>query len=96
MNKEVRKLMEKHNVPQSIMTLYGLEIERIAEEYAQQQVKLFAIPDVGGSFNISESAKEKLDYILGNAITREFPKVQPTKQWVGAVLDFLEIVGILK
>ena len=46
MNKEVRKLMEKHNVPQSTITLYGLEIERIDEEYAQQQVKLLSIPDV--------------------------------------------------
>ena len=37
MNKGIRKLMEKHNLPQSAMTLYGLEIERIAEDYARSK-----------------------------------------------------------
>ena len=35
MNKKIRKLMEKHNLPESIMTLYGLEIERITIEYSK-------------------------------------------------------------
>lgn len=40
MNKEIRKLMIKHKLPESIMTLYGLEIERIVEDYNQQQIKI--------------------------------------------------------
>ena len=66
MNKEVRKLMEKHNVPQSIMTLYGLEIERIAEDYAQQQVKLLSIPVVSNSADFREAANPMLKYLNEN------------------------------
>jgi hypothetical protein len=36
MNAKIRKLMEKHKLPKSTQTIYGLEIERIAEEYAKE------------------------------------------------------------
>ena len=50
--------MEKHNLPESIMTLYGLEIERIAEDYAQQQVKSNDLsPDVSNCPFCSEQMK---------------------------------------
>lgn len=57
---------------------------------------LLALHNVSGSFVITESAQEKLDFILGHSTTRDFPKVQPTKVWAGAVLDFLEITKLLK
>ena len=38
MNKEIRKLMKKHNLSESTMTIHGLEIERIAEDYLQQKI----------------------------------------------------------
>ena len=51
---------------------------------------------VGNSFKITDADQEKLDFILGHSIARDFPKTQPTKEWAGAVLDFLEITGFLK
>ena len=42
---------------------------------------------------LSEAAKEKLRFILGHPTTTGFPKVSPEKEWVGAVLDFLEMLG---
>jgi len=39
---------------------------------------------------LSDYAKEKLEYINGSCIARDFPNEQPTKVWVGAVLDLLE------
>jgi hypothetical protein len=58
--------------------------------------KQLLIHDVSKSFKITDAAKEKLDFILGHSIARDFPKTQPTKEWAGAVLDFLEITGFLK
>ncbi len=37
MDKDVRKLMEKHNLSEGTMIMYGLEIERIAKGYAEQK-----------------------------------------------------------
>ena len=54
------------------------------------------IDSVSGSFVITESAQETLDFILGHSTTRDFPKTQPTKEWAGAVLDLLEITNLLK
>ena len=59
-------------------------------------VENLTIPVVSGTFVITESAQEKLDFILGHSTTRDFPKVHPTKEWAGAVLDFLEITKLLK
>jgi len=39
---------------------------------------------------LSEYAKEKLNYINGSCISRDFPKCPPTLEWAGAVLDLLE------
>ena len=39
MNEEIRTLMKKHRVPESIMTIYGLEIERIAKDYHASQLE---------------------------------------------------------
>jgi len=65
MNKEVRKLMAKHGLPESTMTICGLEIERIAEEYAQNQVKLSSIP-VSNSADFREAANPMLKYLNEN------------------------------
>ena len=45
---------------------------------------------------LSEYAIKKLEYINGNCITRDFPNKQPTLEWVGAVLDLLEELGLDK
>jgi len=42
MKAKIRNLMDKHRIPESIMTLYGLEIERVAEDYANQEAIEFA------------------------------------------------------
>lgn len=42
-NKKVIDLMEKHNLPDGTRIMYGLEIERIAEDYAGQSKEL--LPD---------------------------------------------------
>ena len=65
-------------------------------ETIKEQAELLGINVVGNSFKITDAAKEKLDFILGHSIARDFPKTQPTKEWAGAVLDFLEITGFLK
>jgi hypothetical protein len=45
--------------------------------------------------NMSETAKEKLEYINGHWTGREFPRIDKVDlQWVGAVLDFLEEIGL--
>jgi len=72
------------------------QITELMEEYHQSKLKLLGIGGVGNSFKITDSAKEKLDFILGHSIARDFPKTQPTKEWAGAVLDFLEINGFLE
>ena len=41
---------------------------------------------------LSEAAKEKLRFILGHSTATGFPKVSPEKEWVGSVLDFLEML----
>ena len=77
-------------------------IEPLNKQISMLQIELngvkeqLAIPRVSGSFVITESAQEKLDFILGHSTTRDFPKTQPTKEWAGAVLDFLEITKLLK
>ena len=64
MNKEVRKLMKNHNLPKSTMTIYGLEIERIAEDYAKHQVKSLSIPVVSDStFTNDELKAIKIDTV---------------------------------
>ena len=63
---------------------------------AQQVENTVALADVGGSFKITEPAQKKLDFILGHSIARDFPETNPTKEWAGAVLDLLEIIGLLK
>lgn len=37
MNDTIRNLMDKYLIPKSIQSIYGLEIERIAEDYARQR-----------------------------------------------------------
>ena len=73
MNKEIRKLMIKNNIPESIMTLYGLEIERITEEYHSKQLLLH---------NVSKSLPTKNyeidfggDVLAGLEITNNEPKI---------------------
>jgi hypothetical protein len=44
----------------------------------------------GVTLPLTDRAKEKLNYINGSGISRYFPDQEPTKQWVGAVLDLLE------
>lgn len=39
MNQDIRNLMDKHKLPFATKTIYGLEIERIAEEYAEKAFK---------------------------------------------------------
>jgi hypothetical protein len=51
------------------------------------------LPLVSGTL-LSDYAKKKLEYINGNCIARNFPNNQPTLEWAGAVLDFLEELGL--
>ena len=46
------------------------------------------------SFNINNEAKSKLEYIIGSSIVRDFPNVEPTLLWTGAVIDFFCIVEL--
>ena len=64
------------------------------EAYAQEQVKSVGLADVSGMLPLTENAKQKLEYINGSCIVRDFPKEQITKQWAGAVLDLLEELGL--
>jgi hypothetical protein len=53
-----------------------------------KQLRLYG---VSGMLPLNENAKEKLEYINGHWIVREFPKIEKVDlQWVGAVLDLLE------
>lgn len=45
---------------------------------------------------LSESAIEKLNFINGHGSIRDFPHTQPPLEWVGAVLDLLEELGLDK
>lgn len=87
MNKFIRALMTKHKLPASIMTLYGLEIERIAEDYAQEQVKL-----VSSSFEeeVNKLAFEKYPIRMGSI--GDEPDWGMNEQyrecWIDGYLDF--------
>jgi len=59
-------------------------------EFTQEQVKPCSLGSVSGTLPLTDYAKEKLEYINGNCIARDFPNEQPTKEWAGAVLDLLE------
>ena len=39
---------------------------------------------------MNNDAKTKLEYIQGAGFRWDFPKSQPSSEWVGAVIDFLE------
>jgi hypothetical protein len=43
---------------------------------------------------LSYYAKNKLEYINGSCIARDFPNKRPTLEWAGAVLDLLEELGL--
>ena len=58
------------------------------------QTKPSCLGAVSGMLPLTENAKQKLEYINGSCIARDFPKEQPTKQWAGAVLDLLEELGL--
>jgi hypothetical protein len=96
MNKE--QLINRH--ARNLKSLVGTGL---AQDECQDIIK-YAVNEaltlygVGNSFKnkIPEAAQEKLDFILGHSISRDFPKTEPTKEWAGAVLDFLEITGFLK
>ena len=45
---------------------------------------------------LSEKAEEKLEFILGRSVTRNFPNTDPDLEWAGAVLDLLEEIGLYK
>lgn len=46
-------------------------------------------------FKLNKKAIKKLEFIRGSYIATNFPNSKPTKQWAGAVLDFLEETGLL-
>lgn len=46
----------------------------------------------GNDFN--DRAKNKLENIIGAGFIKEFPIEMPNSQWVGAVLDFLNEIGV--
>lgn len=35
MNTQIKELMEKHKIPEATRIMYGLEIERVAQEYSK-------------------------------------------------------------
>lgn len=43
---------------------------------------------------LSQKAEEKLEFILGRSVTRDFPHTEPDLEWAGAVLDLLEEIGL--
>jgi len=62
MNREIDRLMIKNNIPRSICTLYGIDIQRVAKEYAEKQLdefKGFAAKDSKGFFSIPDILIEK-------------------------------------
>lgn len=60
---------------------------RIMEEYFEYRLN-------NGDFPLNEYAKEKLEYIKGNAVVRYFPNQEPSLEWAGAVIDLLEELGL--
>ena len=61
------------------------------DETTLDLVKNLTIPVVNGMLPLSDYAKEKLEYINGHWMVREFPKLENIDlQWIGAVLDLLE------
>jgi hypothetical protein len=60
----------------------------------KKETKPLKQPAVSGMLPLSERAKEKLDYINGHSIARNFPNTEPDLQWCGAVLDLLEELGL--
>jgi len=96
--KELTAYVRKTKGSVEALNFYIEHIQPIKEYFGgDEKVKSIDIPEVDNCFSkLPESAKEKLDYILGSHITRNFPNDEPDKEWAGAVLDFLEIMELLK
>jgi hypothetical protein len=60
----------------------------------EPQTPALRVGAVSGMLPLSERAREKLDYINGHSIARNFPNTPPDLQWCGAVLDLLEELGL--
>ena len=78
MDIEIRELMKKHNLPQSIKTLYGLEIERIAKDYAEMQVKNSSMPDISNSEDFKGASLPLIKYLCENHHPHMTAIVTPT------------------
>ena len=45
---------------------------------------------------LSDYAKDKLNFINGHSIARDFPNTQPNLEWCGAVIDLLVDMNLNK
>lgn len=63
MNKKIKDLMEKHNLPKGTRIMYGLEIQRIAKDYAEQTKEL--LPDE------VQTKQQKLQYVKDIGLFKE-------------------------
>ena len=63
MNKKVNDLIKKHNLPEGTRIMYGLEIQRIAEDYAEQSKEL--LPDE------VQTKQQKLQYVKDIGLFKE-------------------------
>lgn len=70
--------------------------------YSQGNLPVFSPAPVGGiewldeSTELSDYAKQKLEYITGHSIATQFPNVEPHTEWAGAVLDLLKELGLIR
>jgi hypothetical protein len=83
-----------HNECKDVPHDIGIRIEELVRVHQSELKNIGVLANVSGMLPLTENAKEKLEYINGNCIARDFPNEQPTKQWAGAVLDLLEELGL--